>query len=54
MGDNYALLAEACKLSMHDITRLARNSLEASFTSGEERKRHMDLLDEWLRHNQTQ
>jgi adenosine deaminase len=47
VGDNYAQVAETFDLSIADVEKLARNSLEASFLSADDRQRHLARLDAW-------
>ncbi len=48
LNDNYLAIAAALKLDQDDIVQLAKNSFVASFQSGDERKKSIDRIDQWV------
>ena len=47
LSDNYLAVAEAFDLSRDDLRLLAKNSFQASFASAEEKKRWIEMVDEY-------
>jgi len=51
MNDNFIAVSEALQLDKNDLYQLAKNSFEASFVSGDEKKRMLKKLDDYFEKN---
>ncbi|MFT6558408.1 MAG: adenosine deaminase [Sneathiella sp.] len=48
MNENYLAISEALNLSKEDLITLCRNGFEATFCAPEQRRRHLDQLENYL------